>query len=353
MIVLVVLVGLTALAAAGMMITDTELRQSENTEMSTRAFYVADAALNDFLGVADTLLAPSASYTFPDGTATVQTTQFLVLTADSSMILNRVTAVGTCTFPGGGTATRTVSRLVLWDGGGRNKVSAPGAFTSVTGLEVLGNAGTLDGKDQADPLICPSAGDTIPGVTVPDTMFVTNSDTSGVHGDPPIEDSYPTTLELAESLNIDWADVLSGSSPPFDYHVTASKNWPDMSGFGPDDWPVTVFDPSDPKKNNLAMQENGQGLLIVPGDLELGGGFHWDGVIMVGGSVKASGGPGVTGAVIAGLNVLLGDSVATTDLGSGTISFLYDSCIAQKAFKNLGVTPPVVAEEPGTWTETM
>ena len=50
MIVLVALVGLTALAAAGMVLTETELRASQNQEAGTNAFYVADAGLQQYLG---------------------------------------------------------------------------------------------------------------------------------------------------------------------------------------------------------------------------------------------------------------------------------------------------------------
>jgi len=50
MIVLVALVGLTALAAAGMVITETQLRASENQEAGMNAFYAADAGLQQYLG---------------------------------------------------------------------------------------------------------------------------------------------------------------------------------------------------------------------------------------------------------------------------------------------------------------
>jgi len=356
-IVLVALVGLTALAVAGMLLTETELRQSQNAQASVRAFYLADAALNDFLGVSDTLIAPSGSYTSPDGTATVQATQLVILNPDSSMILYGVTAVGSHAPAEGGVATRTVSRLVLWDGGGRNKVSAPGAITSTGGLRNSGgiDSASVSGLDVADPSTCPSAGSDVPGVTVPEDGYSTNGDTSIVSGNPPIEDSYPTGLELAQSLGIDWGDIVGGTGVSFDYVVNSIKDdFPNLSGLGPDDFPVTFVDLSAPSKNKLAAKESGQGLLIATGDIELSGEFHWDGVMLVGGRLEASGGTGVTGALVTGLNVLTtGIPADTTDLGHGGLQFLFNSCYAHKAFKNLGVTPPVVAEEPGTWTETM
>ena len=55
----------------------------------------------------------------------------------------------------------------------------------------------------------------------------------------------------------------------------------------------------------------------------------------------------VTDADIAGLNLLLGATPNTTDLGNGTWSFGYHSCNVLNALKGIGW--PI--EEPGTWYE--
>ena len=49
-IVLIALVGLTALAAAGMVTTGSDLQIAENMDSSTRAFFAADAGLKTYMG---------------------------------------------------------------------------------------------------------------------------------------------------------------------------------------------------------------------------------------------------------------------------------------------------------------
>ena len=49
-IVLIALVGLTALAAAGMVTTGSDLKIAGNMDASTRAFNAADAGLKTFIG---------------------------------------------------------------------------------------------------------------------------------------------------------------------------------------------------------------------------------------------------------------------------------------------------------------
>ena len=71
MIVLVALVGLTALAAAGMVLTETELRATENQEAGTTAFYVAEAGLQQYLGTRDHA-ATTDTFTYATGMAIVQ-----------------------------------------------------------------------------------------------------------------------------------------------------------------------------------------------------------------------------------------------------------------------------------------
>jgi hypothetical protein len=355
LIVLVALVGLTALAAGSLIVSESDIRVTENMDAGTRAFYMAEAAMSDYLGVNTTSVSPTSSYGYADGTATVKAEPLLAV--DALLTLYRVTAVGSYSSSQGGVATRTMSRLVMFHAGGNNKVSAPGAITAIAGFDMSGGAdsASISGFDSADPMSCSSAGTDIPGVTVPDSGYTWNSsDSSIVSGDPPVDESYPTSVELAGSVNIDWAEVLSGSTVPFDHVVNDIKNdFPDLSGLGPDDWPVTFVDLSNPSKNKLAAKESGQGLLIVNGDIELSGEFQWDGVILVGGQLIATGQPSVRGATMAGLDYITGGSPTESSIGNGQLEFLFNSCYAHNAFKNLGVYPPVVAEKPGTWSETM
>jgi hypothetical protein len=71
----------------------------------------------------------------------------------------------------------------------------------------------------------------------------------------------------------------------------------------------------------------GYGLLLVQGDLEMGGGFVWNGLVLVSGNVSFNGGAGaanVRGAVLGGAF----NSV------NGGVDIAYDSCTIQQSFRD-------------------
>ena len=110
LIVLVTLVGITALAAAGMVITDTELRSSENQEAGTNAFYIADAGLQQYLGTRDTATTTD-TLTYAVGSTIVQGEKLLDMpTTNGDHVLYRVRSVSSYSPPEGGSASRTVSQ---------------------------------------------------------------------------------------------------------------------------------------------------------------------------------------------------------------------------------------------------
>ena len=89
--------------------------------------------------------------------------------------------------------------------------------------------------------------------------------------------------------------------------------------------------------------------LIARGDLEIGGGFSWRGLILVGGALRALGDARLDGAAIVWL-----DSAAVSspliDLGSGRVDFRFDSCAVEAAALKIAPSP---VEEPGTWHEVL
>jgi Tfp pilus assembly protein PilX len=92
-------------------------------------------------------------------------------------------------------------------------------------------------------------------------------------------------------------------------------------------WPD---DPANFNNQGLKLQNvTGYGILLVKGDLELGGGFQWNGVIIVTGSVTLNGGGGspinIYGQVFSGTSTL----TDVTINGGNTIG--YDSCKVKKA----------------------
>jgi hypothetical protein len=143
--------------------------------------------------------------------------------------------------------------------------------------------------------------------------------------------------------------MLDGTTVPHDHVLNSddsSSNWPE---FGETEMPVTYVD-----KNsiNLGDQQDGRGLLIVKGDVSFGGNFDWDGIIVAGGTITDNGTGQIQGAVMSGLNTLLGEDVAQDDLENiddlnGTKKYLFDSCIIDQLQNSLAT----VAGIGGTWEE--
>ena len=86
----------------------------------------------------------------------------------------------------------------------------------------------------------------------------------------------------------------------------------------------------------FAAGNRGQGTLLVDGDMELSGGFEWDGLIIVKGAIKINGnGNKLTGAVFAqGVNLLTAGAV------SGNVEIKYSQCAITKAIGGATLAAP-------------
>ena len=87
----------------------------------------------------------------------------------------------------------------------------------------------------------------------------------------------------------------------------------------------------------FAAGNRGQGTLLVDGDMELSGGFEWDGLIIVKGAIKINGnGNKLTGAVFAqGVNLLTAGAV------SGNVEIKYSQCAVTKAIGGATLAAPL------------
>jgi len=86
-----------------------------------------------------------------------------------------------------------------------------------------------------------------------------------------------------------------------------------------------------PNVNGLTLNNvTGWGILIVEGDLNLGGGFTWNGIILATGSVTLNGGGGPNAINIQG-QLLSGTSTITDVTVNGSNTITYNSCYVKKA----------------------
>jgi hypothetical protein len=338
LIVLVTLVGLTALAAAGMVLTETQLRASENQEAGTNAFYAADAGLQQYLGMR--IGVTTDTFTYASGSAVVQAEKLLDLPVDR--VLYRVRSVSTHTPPEGGTASRTISRLALYSAG---TVTAKASFAAGAGLLKSGGSGTISGADYAtsgNPNCPNSPADTVAGVAVPPSGYTQSGGNLVPDGDPEVYEAS-SSIELLEETGIPWEKIVNEGLVAPDYTIPPDT-WPLAGSYGSDEWPVIYVDGS----IDVSPDQSGHGTIIVRNNLTLSGDFQWNGLLLVGGYLTSNGFQTIQGATITGLNELLGESTPSSDLGNGNKEFKYHSCYltmaSRAAFGGL-------SEVPGSWFE--
>jgi hypothetical protein len=88
-------------------------------------------------------------------------------------------------------------------------------------------------------------------------------------------------------------------------------------------------------RTKMASNSRGQGTLLVDGDLELNGGFEWNGIILVRGSIKIAGsGNKIWGA-------LLSESITEDNSIGGNVDITYSACAIQKAVQGASLPVPL------------
>lgn len=185
--------------------------------------------------------------------------------------------------------------------------SALYAKGSVTGN---GSALSISGVDN-----CGSAPSVSPIYTVsPSTTTLNGSPI--MEGDPPSPTSGPDDFDI-----VDYVNTLKSSATEI---ITADQNG---TNFGTSSSFVTLYsDTSNPYNvGGLKFQNlTGYGILLVEGDLVLGGGINWNGLILVTGVLTFNGGG-------SGVNIL-GTVLANQTVSiNGGFDILYDSCMMDDA----------------------
>ena len=347
LVALLAIIGLTALATGGFILSDAERATSGAYGTSVDAFYVAETGLHQYLATWSGVPGSPQTYGFPDGTATVSASR-MAETATDGQSVYRVSSVGRVDVPGGGRADREVSVQAVLD---PFMSTSPGAMVSGTGVEKNGSSGSINGNDacggadQAGLYVPPDGADDV--------------DESITSGDPDVqEDSDPF-----HELEWDWRDVIEEREMNFT-HVThgtspGSGTWPDYDNLPSDEYPVIYADQypndytqqQDQQTFTVDGNDDGRGTLIVRGNLDMNGSFEWDGMILVGGRLISDGNQTITGTLITGLNETLDPSETTAegniDLGNGTFTIQYDSCEVQKA----GQAGATLVAKDHTWSE--
>jgi len=181
----------------------------------------------------------------------------------------------------------------------KGDVTGNGTSLTVSGNDACGggtNLGAIYAKGDWNPNGTPS-------ITGSVTEFgTTDLDISGMI----------STLKAAANITLteDTNGATYGSATDFKIVYSNTSSPPNVNGL---------------KLNNVT----GYGILLVDGDLELAGGFNWNGIILVTGAVKLNGG-GNDPVNIAG-QLLSGTSTVTDISINGGNNIGYNSCNVKKA----------------------
>jgi hypothetical protein len=330
------LVLVSMVAGGGFLLSWLELRSGQAYADSVAAFYLSDGALQEAL--ARVMGAPPASQTLSlgPGRATVTSTRLIHLGYGEA--LYRILSVGTANAARGETFARTVGVVALV----AEPPLLPAALTVSGSITGGVTTGTISGVDISSA--CGRYPGSISGVALPAGVPLAIGPGLQLSGSPPVQ-THPAGATLRRVTGLDWPGLLSAHGPARDATIPPDP-WPSGSSAGSPTWPLIEL-LSSPAR--LDSRHSGRGALIVRGDLEIGGGFSWHGLILVGGALRALGDARLDGAAIIGL-----DSAAVPspliDLGSGRVEFRFDSCAVEAAA--LRIAPSPVAE-PGTWHEVL
>ena len=364
-------IALAAIVIIGAIITGMffastqEYRMSRNTALQARALTTTEFGMNSILTVgpgnwdpawntaANGLVATNFYSTNDGGIDTVRVTK----TADAMFLLTSTGRVG----PASGAQSRhRLGALVTL---AIPQLNMLGALTT-QGQVKVGGSSFLDGNDTAIPNWgCPPATTGVPGLAMPDTTKLTTAGCGGlscIAGSPKVvQDTAAASASTYFSFGpgLDW-DALTGM---------ASKTYSpgaNVNGLGPsesggvcntadqDNW-------GDPLHSTTACQSyfpiiyargdlkitggEGQGILLVEGDLSVQGGAEFYGPVIVKGSLKTAGTGGHFNGGVMAANV---DLEQSTLLGDAVVNF--SSCALTKALAG-AATPTFVARR--SWSE--
>ncbi|MEO5799495.1 MAG: hypothetical protein ABIZ70_07755 [Gemmatimonadales bacterium] len=357
-VMLLVLLLLVAIVGAWTR-TTTERRTALDATAQVDAYTIAQSGIDKYL-VANpsqpTTLPDSAIYNVTGGKVTVTLRYFrrspvspvdtiLLITSRAEVTNDRYNA----TAP---RATRTVTQMIRF---APAQFDVDAGFFALAGFAKNGASGAISGVDHCTTAPAPLA--SIPGLGVPSkTGAPGTADYTGPLG--PIDGNPDNTAVILgtpgptgtakDNLSFDWYDLSQRSNITPDYYektVTPTVAWtpsaPPSSGTSP----RLIFVQGDYAGK---FPGNSYGIFIVTGNLTLNGNTDWNGIVMVGGTLTSNGSNTVYGATYTGLNqsvpaynspnpVQASFPVAgVSDIGNGTKTYQYDSCMIKKALSQYG-----------------
>jgi hypothetical protein len=349
---------MTAGALAAFARTGAEAHMVDNQVVETQAFASAERGLGQFLA-AGNIDNTNVTYDFGGGESAVVTALLMRAAptlADTAIWL--ISSTGRVAARRGRPAgQRTVAQLAY-----RTTVTMEvhSSWTSLSGLDKNGSSGVISGVDACTCAECTN--EVKAGIATPTGGY--DGQDQPIAGDPPhLEMGTPE--EMAAQIHIDWDAITNPAAPslppsrflpdamtPMTPAVLCTAGtypnyiagwtcgqFPSQTWFddNPNEWPTIIIN------GNSPLPADGRGTLIVTGDLDIGGGQRWEGILLVGGRIIDNGTGDIAGAVVTGLNVLKDCPAASNNpcdvpessRANGTKSYTYDSCKVNNATSGL------------------
>ena len=227
------------------------------------------------------------------------------------------------------------------------------ALVSGTGVDLAGQS-AADGNDHTPPNWsgCAALGPGAPGIRTPDTVTINNN--ASYTGNPPAvyHDSTVQPSSFTQFGSVSYSDLVAKANITLSPGVTYTTQPVTTKGKNPV-CDLTVLtnwgDPQNPTTpcgtyfpiihitgagSTTLNGVEGQGILLVDGDLNVQGGFEWYGVTIIQGELKTSGG-GTTPAHFWG--AVLAASTSKYGLGGQAI-LNYSACAIARVTANVGLS---------------
>lgn len=279
----------------------------------------------------------SARMTVAGGYVDVITTQLRPAVGTTVPAIYYIRARGVRTRTGVSGAGNAVAYATGFASFSTINLTVQSSLTSANGINKSGNSGEISGVDN-----CSAANGggkpTLPAVAVP-TSPGYSGHTGPLVGNPQIKYIGATETAAANAIPIDWEGIVYHNAITPEVNVTAAgAGWPTQAQFNDTTWFPTIIVRNGPDPETVFVVEGfGRGTLIVFGSVWFKGNTGgWDGILLVGGSLRSSGGNQIRGASITGLNIKLGFNVGQNEVTelSGTKKFLYNSCYVTKSLQS-------------------
>lgn len=359
------LVVVTALVAGTFYAATQEQRVSDNGRRSVAALGAAEAGIDDVVTNWSSSLNKKGTY--PTDSATFGSSSSLLNTpANSGKYYATVYKLNANLFLVDVTG-RDLSSSSTTQGigiGGRERLGVlvsiqpinfgiSASLMTRNGVSLQGNA-QVDGHDNS-----PAAGGTdsvwsscttgsaLAGVATSSGATVTTGGNGAVNGVPPVsqDSSIGTKFSVVDSLYSALANratiVLSGgnykTAPSFNgtaCNTSDVLNWGD--GTASDS--CSSYFPIIHITGNVTLNgDQGQGILLVDGNISVQGSYQFFGITIAKGSIGSAGG-GTTAAHFYGATMAQDVNLTTTNTLSGKATLLYSSCAVQTVINNAAVT---------------